>query len=208
MLPAAHLLRTAAVGSQGAQARGVHYSAAVGQGLFKKLFGGGKADDSSDKNKEAAAAPVEAAPATGTVPEKYQAHVLGTSMREQTPLKLKFPKRVISPERLEQRVRRVLRESDVALASPDWKATSIAERDTKFKVLSAVIQKIRVPVSSRALQNVQTAGDLLAELSTKPPTKDAGHPVAQHYTEKADELPANMRFEPFAKGTRRLHAYH
>ncbi|KAJ2769714.1 hypothetical protein IWQ57_002986 [Coemansia nantahalensis] len=203
MLPAAHLLRTAAACGHGAQARGLHHSAGAAQGLLGKLFGRAKPKDDGDKDTPAA--PADAAPETGTEPEKYQAHVLGTTT--QTVFKPKFPIRTISPERLEQRLRRVLRESDVALASPDWKATSIAERETKFKVLSGVIQKMRLPVSNRVLHNVQTAGDLLAELSVKPPAKDAGHPVAQFYATKTDELPANMRFEPFAKGTRRLHAH-
>ncbi|KAJ1727814.1 hypothetical protein LPJ61_004381 [Coemansia biformis] len=208
MLATARLLRTAACGHS-AQTRGLHQSAAAAQGFFGKLFGGAKGAGAkeADEKKDAAAGDAQAGPDSqvpGASPEGYQAHALGSAGREK--IQLKFPKRQYSPKRLEERLLRVLREAEVAVAEPDWKATSIADRETKFRVLSGVIQHMRLPVSNRVLHNVQTAGDLLAGLSTAPPSKDAGHPVAQFYAARADELPANMRFEPFAKETRRLHA--
>ncbi|KAJ2785457.1 hypothetical protein H4R18_000540 [Coemansia javaensis] len=196
--------------------RGLHQTAGAGQSFLGNLFGRKKtpapAAEATEAQAEAQAQAAEPAePADGGAAADHQARALGgrkaTTTTARGPIHLKFPKRQFTPERLEARLKRVLREADVALAEPDWTATSIAERETKFRVLSGVIRHMKMPVSSRVLQNVQTAGDLLAELSLKPPSKDAGHPVAQFYAEKAESLPANMRFEPFAKGTRKLHAH-
>ncbi|KAJ2819914.1 hypothetical protein GGI24_004643 [Coemansia furcata] len=65
---------------------------------------------------------------------------------------------------------------------------------------------VKLPVSSRMLNNIRTVGDIIVELNHKPASKDDGHPVAQYFKENAEALPANMKFEPFAKGTRKLHA--
>ncbi|KAJ1836641.1 hypothetical protein IWW55_002623 [Coemansia sp. RSA 2706] len=204
----ARSMRMFAVGSR-VQSRAFHpQSSAAAKGIFGKLFGRDKKEspaESAAPADEAAARPDDAHSdeAAARAAESMQQHF--DDYDERPPLVPKFPQRNYTPARLEQRLQRVLRESQVPLAG-DWKQTSIAEKSVKLKVLSGVIMHMKLPVSNRVLNNVRTVGDLLAELSEKPPSKDAGHPVAAYYAERADELPPNLKFEPFARGTRKLHA--
>ncbi|KAJ2161252.1 hypothetical protein GGF46_001594 [Coemansia sp. RSA 552] len=176
--------------------------AAAAPGLFGKLFGGKKDEPKPAAPEEGTKAEGAADQAKDTAEPTYEDY----EELERKPVEFMFTSKEYKPEQLEQRVKEVLAATDVALATPDWKATSIGERDVKFKVLSAVIKDAKVPVTSRMLNNVQTVGDLLGELIQKPVSPDAGHPVAKFYKEKKGELPSNMKFEPFRKGTRKLHA--
>ncbi|KAJ1742654.1 hypothetical protein LPJ68_001716 [Coemansia sp. RSA 1086] len=210
MLASVRSIRLAAVQSR-SQFRQLHQqSYAAAPGFLNKLFGGKakktEGDSPASVDSKASEAPAELkdlkAPAevANMIQEEFE-------YEERKPLTLKFPKREYSPRRLGQRLRMVLKEAEVTMATPDWKETKIADKETKLKVLSKVIKNMKVPVPNRVLNNVNTAGDLFNELSAKPLEKDAGHPVAEFYTKKASELPENMKFEPFAKGTRKLHAH-
>ncbi|KAJ2851739.1 hypothetical protein IWW36_000884 [Coemansia brasiliensis] len=213
MLASVQSIRLAALQSR-PHFRQLHQqSYAAAPGFLNKLFGsktkkteGDSAASAESKGSESPAelkdteAPTEPAEVANAINDDFE-------YDERKPLTLKFPKRQYSARRLEQRLRMVLKESEVTMATPDWKDTKIADKETKLKVLSKVIKNMKVPVPNRVLNNVNTAGDLFSELSAKPLEKDAGHPVAEFYAKKASELPENMKFEPFAKGTRKLHAH-
>ncbi|KAJ1725654.1 hypothetical protein LPJ53_000133 [Coemansia erecta] len=182
-----------------AQAREFHQQTPVAEGFLGKLFGGKKSKDPEPVQETTSAAVGD------TIQDsKLLEHEL-ISRLSSDPVNLKFPKRQYSAERLSYRVRQILQGCEVTLDKADWKATSLAEKDTKLKVLSAVMKHAKLPISSRALNNIQTVDDLLKELATKPASKDAGHQVAQFYSENSEDLPANMKFEPFAKETRNIH---
>ncbi|KAJ2583035.1 hypothetical protein GGF44_002176 [Coemansia sp. RSA 1694] len=202
MLSAIRLARASQGGSV-VCGRLIHQQSVVGAsgGLLGKLFGGGKkeAEDKADLGTPMAIG--------DTISEKTKGEYeqLASNL-ESGPVQLKFPKRQYSAARLEHRIKSVLEASKVAVDSADWKLTRLDDKADKLKVLSSVMKYVKLPVSSRMLNNIRTAGDLIEELNHKPVSKDDGHPVAQHFKENAQALPANMKFEPFAKGTRKLHA--
>ncbi|KAJ2194267.1 hypothetical protein GGH18_002279 [Coemansia sp. RSA 530] len=210
--------RTVRVFTAGSNARAFHQSNVAAEGIFGRLFGRKKKESPAEPQpidtEVAKAADTEVkAPLTTETPLIEQ-DVSGESLSpymdrtfvEREPIVPKFPQRNYSPKRLEGRLRRVLSEAHVKVNAKDWKSTSLAEKETKLKVLSGVIMHMKLRVPSRMLNNVHTVGDLLQELSEKPQSKDAGHPVAAFYAEKASELPSNMKFEPFVKGSRSIHA--
>ncbi|KAJ1731354.1 hypothetical protein LPJ72_003981 [Coemansia sp. Benny D160-2] len=110
-------------------------------------------------------------------------------------------------KKVENRLKTILTRCDVEQDPVDWKATPLTERNVKFRVLTLAMRHIRLPISNRALNNIQTVGDLLEEFDQKPVTTDAGHPVAAFYKENADQLPANMKFEPFQGRNSRTHVH-
>ncbi|KAJ1831978.1 hypothetical protein LPJ73_008044 [Coemansia sp. RSA 2703] len=184
-----------------AQLRGFHQQAPVAEGFLGKLFGSKKSKETEPAKEESASAAVgDTIQDSKHLEKELMSHIY------KGPLELKFPKRQFTEERLSYRVKKVIRGCEVSLDKADWKATSLADKDTKLKVLSAVMKYIKLPISNRALNNIQTVDDLLKELASKPVTKDAGHPVAQFYAEKSEELPANMKFETFSKKTRNIHS--
>ncbi|KAJ2787221.1 hypothetical protein GGI15_000882 [Coemansia interrupta] len=186
-----------------AQVRGFHQQTPTAEGFLGKLFGGGK----KNKDPEPAQDETISAAVGDTIHDSKLLERELASRLSSGPFELKFPKRQYSAERLSYRVKQVLRGCEVSLDKADWKATSLAEKDTKLKVLSAVMKHVKLPIPSRALNNIHTVDDLLKELSFKPVAKDAGHQVAQFYTENSENLPANMKFEPFAKETRNIHKH-
>ncbi|KAJ2900855.1 hypothetical protein IWW38_000230 [Coemansia aciculifera] len=174
---------------------------AGGSGLLGKLFGRGDSKKTEEK--------IDTGIASGDtiVSEQTKADYerLANDL-QRGPVQLKFPKRQYSAARLEYRIKKVLEATNVAVDTADWKLTRLDDKSDKLKVLSSVMKYVKLPVSSRMLNNIRTVGDLVLELDHKPASKDDGHPVAQHFKENAQALPANMKFEPFAKGTRKLHA--
>ncbi|KAJ2616793.1 hypothetical protein H4S08_000629 [Coemansia sp. RSA 1365] len=179
------------------QARGFHQQNVVAQGLVRKLFGRKKSEENTPEQKVEAESPVdESMVVPAEIEEEYKQKV---TMQ-------KFPKRDYSKKQLELRIKRVMEDSEVELSKPDWTSTSIANKDIKFKVLSGIMDQMKIPVSNRVLNNVRTVSDLISELSVKAPSKDAGHPVAEFYANEASNIPTNMKFEPFSKKTRKLHA--
>ncbi|KAJ1645311.1 hypothetical protein J3B02_001345 [Coemansia erecta] len=190
------------------QIRNFYQQAPRAEGLFGKLFGSKKPKEptasSSDSGSPALAAD---SPAVGDVVQDKDISQRHRASRYEpsAPVHSKFPKREFSAARLESRVRGVLNTCQVALDKNDWKSTSLVEKEIKFKVLAAVMKYIKLPVSSRALNNIRTVEDLLVELSQKPVSQDAGHQVAKFFEEHKMDLPANMKFEPYAKETRSMH---
>ncbi|KAJ2003276.1 hypothetical protein GGI04_003028 [Coemansia thaxteri] len=186
-----------------AHSRYLHQRSVVGaSGFLGKLFGGGKKKDVSE--------PLDSTPlASGDIisdDSRASYERLAEDMDTET-LQPKFPKRQYSPARLAIRVKEVLQTCEVSEDGANWELTSLEDKDVKLKVLSGVMKYAKLPVSSRMLNNIRTVGDLLAELNQGALSKDAGHPVSQFYTKHSQELPANMKFEPFVKGTRKLHAH-
>ncbi|KAJ2489042.1 hypothetical protein IWW37_004329 [Coemansia sp. RSA 2050] len=181
----------------------IHQQSVVGAGggLLGKLFGGSK----KPEEKVDPEAPMVSG---DTISEETagQYEKLATNLGRRQ-LQLKFPKRQFTSARLEFRIKQLLEASEVAVDSADWKLTRLDSKADKIKFLSSVMKYIKLPVSSRMLNNIRTVGDLIEELDYKPASKDDNHPVAQHFKENAQALPANMKFEPFAKGTRKLHAH-
>ncbi|KAJ1900428.1 hypothetical protein LPJ66_001482 [Kickxella alabastrina] len=190
-------------GSRLAQARPFHQQSTVSEGFLGKLFGSKKADTPQTTEGQS--------PAVGDIIQdsNAQQRKLGGKKNNASYelIQPKFPKREYSAARLECRIKQVLKSCEVPLDTADWKSTQLVEKDVKFKVLSGVMKYVKLQVTNRALNNVRTVGDLLEELSLKPVSKDAGHPVAQFYAEKSEELPPNMKFEPFTKTSRKLHVH-
>ncbi|KAJ2020628.1 hypothetical protein GGI01_003315 [Coemansia sp. RSA 376] len=193
----------ASCGSSVVRSRFIHQQSVVGAGggLLGKLFGGSK----KPEDKVDPQAPMVSGDTIGEE-TKVQYEQLAKDL-EKGPLQLKFPKRQYPPARLEYRIKKLLDASEVPVDSADWKLTRLDDKADKLKVLSSVMKYVKLPVSSRMLNNIRTVGDLIKELDHKPASKDDGHPVAQYFKENVQELPANMKFEPFAKGTRKLHAH-
>ncbi|KAJ2224221.1 hypothetical protein IWW45_008142 [Coemansia sp. RSA 485] len=177
------------------------------ESLLGKLFGSKKGKESTAPPSESGSSVAANSPAVGDVIQEGGDVQKMHSSRHvpNTPVHSKFPKREFSAARLEVRVKDVMKTCEVALNNDDWKSTPLAEKEVKFKVLSAVMKYIKLPVSNRALNNIRTVGDLLQELSQKPVSQDAGHQVAKFFNENSMALPANMKFEPYAKETRNLH---
>ncbi|KAJ2558598.1 hypothetical protein EV175_000713 [Coemansia sp. RSA 1933] len=118
---------------------------------------------------------------------------------------LKFQKRPLSLNVMESRLKRALVECRVTADAADWKATRITQLDVKRRVIKEAIRQLRIPIHSRALNNIKTVGDLLEEFIQKPVQRDAGHPVAIFFKKNADELPENMKFESYGRHKRKLH---
>ncbi|PIA16949.1 hypothetical protein COEREDRAFT_80981 [Coemansia reversa NRRL 1564] len=182
------------------QTRGFHQQNVLAQGLVRKLFGRKKNEEENiPEEKVEAETPVDS----------DESMVVPAEIEEEYKQKAtlpKFPKRDYSKKQLELRIKRVMEDSEVELSKPDWTSTSIANKEIKFKVLTGIMDQMQIPVSNRVLNNVRTVSDLISELSVKAPSKDAGHPVAEFYANKASNIPTNMKFEPFSKKTRKLHA--
>lgn len=181
-----------------------------GGGFFGNWFGGKKDKEdtlASDDTQVAVGDKVEGSEPTQEEMAAKRLENRLANMSNHEPIYPKFPKRQpFSPKRLETRVKQVLRQCEITLDTSDWKATKLEDREIKFKVLSAVIEYIKLPIPSRSLNNISNVGDLLVELVQKPVQADAGHPVAQYFKEHADELPPNMKFEPYATRTRKIHS--
>ncbi|KAI9502965.1 hypothetical protein GGI25_006056 [Coemansia spiralis] len=185
-----------------AQARHIHHQTAISApGLFGRFFGG-----KDKKVAELADQQAEETTNEGTADgfDNYD----NPLEEKREPLRPKFhPNLKYTIDQLEDKVKKVLKKSKVDLDDTNWKATGLVQKEIKLKVLSGIMKDIKLPVTNRALNNIQTVDDLINELIQKPVAKDLGHPVAKFYAEKAEELPVNMKFEPFKKGTRKLHAH-
>ncbi|KAJ2082929.1 hypothetical protein H4R24_001199 [Coemansia sp. RSA 988] len=182
------------------QARGFHQQSVAAEGLVRRLFGRKKSGEERTPEEKSAAEP----PLVNDEPAAVAAEL--EEVYQKKPIIPKFPKREYSAEQLESRIKKLMEDSEVELSKPDWTSTSIANKELKFKILSGIMDQLKLPVSNRVLNNIRTVSDLISELSAKAPSKDAGHPVAEFYADKASDIPTNMKFEPFSKKTRKLHA--
>ncbi|KAJ1823823.1 hypothetical protein GGH91_000446 [Coemansia sp. RSA 2671] len=202
MLSSIRLARTSCCNNI-VRGRYIHQQSVVGAGggLLGKLFGGGskKAEEKVDPEAPMVSGDTISEETAG----KYEKIAKAMGRKQ---LQLKFPKRQFTSARLELRIQQLLEASGITVDGADWRLTRLDDRADKIKFLSSVMKYVKLPVSSRMLNNIRTVGDLIEELDYKPASKDDGHPVAQHFNENAETLPANMKFEPFAKGTRKLHA--
>ncbi|KAJ1666419.1 hypothetical protein IW140_001150 [Coemansia sp. RSA 1813] len=177
-------------------------TAASAPGLFGRLFGGKDKKSKQDNTLEGQKTSVpESDIPIQPVHGGYETGVF----RYREPLKLKFLKRDMPLEWTERHLKNVLRICNIKVDEADWKTTQLTQRDVKLRVISEAIRKIKIPIHNRALNNINTAGDLLEEFVQKPVQRDAGHPVAIFYKENADKLPPNMKFESFEKRKRKLH---
>ncbi|KAJ1953125.1 hypothetical protein GGI12_006082 [Dipsacomyces acuminosporus] len=195
-------------GGHSAATRAFHRVApqAAAAGILGKLFGGRKTEETKTPAVGDSISESNSSGSSSTSADQARQtdHFASSSNK---PIQPMFPKREFSPARLELRIKDILEQNQVSLASPDWKSTGLSEKSVKLRVLSDVMKYVKLPVTSRALNNIQTVGDLLVELEQKPVSKDAGHQVAQFYTTNESAIPENMKFEPFAKSTRRLHVH-
>ncbi|KAJ2802450.1 hypothetical protein H4R20_003274 [Coemansia guatemalensis] len=182
------------------QSRGFHQQNVAAEGLVRKLFGRKKTEEESKPEEKSAVEPPAASDESAAFAAEFEDEY------KQKLTAPKFPKREYSAKQLELRIKKVMEDSKVELSKPDWTSTSIASKEIKFKVLSGIMEQMKIPVSNRVLNNVRTVSDLISELSAKAPSKDAGHPVAEFYASEASNIPTNMKFEPFSKKTRKLHA--
>ncbi|ORX48739.1 hypothetical protein DM01DRAFT_1338391 [Hesseltinella vesiculosa] len=82
-------------------------------------------------------------------------------------------------------------------SASNFQQASLQNVDTKFKVVKETIQQIGKEVPNMTLNNIDTVQDLIDYFQTKPTVDDVS--VQQFFTQQADSLPANLRFELPAK---------
>ncbi|KAJ2721995.1 hypothetical protein GGI07_003585 [Coemansia sp. Benny D115] len=199
-MQSSRLIRSTSSGVRYMQTRQFHQQTVVSKSIFSKFFG--KKEEAGTEEASESNKPTD----KELFAEKYRQKQLEKHLSHPGPVQLKFPKRSFTPERLEYRVRKILRTCEVPVNVSDWKTTSLEDKAVKLKVLSAVMQYIKLEVTNRALNNIRTVGDLVEELKVKPVNVDAGHVVAQFFKESEENIPANMKFEPYDKKTRNIHA--
>ncbi|PVU99740.1 hypothetical protein BB559_000459 [Furculomyces boomerangus] len=175
-------------------------------GFFGKLFGGRKKESEDKTIEDIKSTELSEAQETNELDQLNMTFESEDVLKEK---RIKYSKRKyfdveFVEKELEPIVQKVFPES-----GSNWKASEIVDTKAKQEIAIESIKLFGKQIDNLSLNNMQTVQDLINFYTTKPDLLSAKHPVAKYFISKNEEdLPKNMKFVPFKKHERKLHAYY
>ncbi|OMJ08283.1 hypothetical protein AYI70_g5166 [Smittium culicis] len=169
------------------------------KGFFGRIFGKEKKEEPLSELSEA-----ESVPET-QIEDQMDLSTESSEFELETANKVPQPS-YLPVEQVESELEPLIKE--LFKGVEDWRNCDISKTEIKEKVAIFSVTTFNKDIDNLSLNNIQSVQDLINFYSTKPEVLAAKHPVAKFFAEMPEEnIPPNMKFVPFHKHQRRLHAY-